>query len=93
MGRRYILKPSERETIIRRADDEDFWHVYTESPSFAKRLEKLLRKSGILYKKNDAGAIRCMIPLSCIRFASLPSESTRIRQKERMEQLRGRGQT
>lgn len=70
MARSYNLSPSERETIIRRADDEDVWDVYTCSPSMARKLLKMSGRPGILHEKMGEYGWRFKLPTNAIRFVA-----------------------
>lgn len=69
MGKR-SLTLAERETIIRKADDEDCWSIYTCSPAMAKRVLRMAGRPGVSAEKVDAYGYRFTLPASCIRFVA-----------------------
>lgn len=62
------LRPEERETILRRADADTSWDVYTESPTFQRRLRRLARYGVTCEAVGDYG-LRCRIPASWVTLA------------------------
>lgn len=59
------LGRSERETIIRRCDDEQAWDIYTSSPVMARKLARLAESHGVKGEPMQGG-IRYRFPLNAV---------------------------
>ncbi len=58
---------SEREVVLNIADDEDGWHVYTDSRRFTGRLRKLAARWGVTPDPFGSGC-EFILPLKAISF-------------------------
>jgi hypothetical protein len=79
------LSRRERETIIRIAEDEDVWEVYTSSPVSFRKLSKIADALGIEPVLLQGGA-RFKLPKACVslRKPINLSDEARSRLAERM---------
>lgn len=69
------LSKAEQETIIRRAEDEDGWDIYTASPSFTRRLRKVAQAVGVEVTEVDGYGLRVILPRKCVKL-SIPRKPT-----------------
>lgn len=61
---------AERETLIRRADDEDVWDIYTESPALMRRLRRLAQAHGLACQEVGTHGLRVVVPVAWLRIAA-----------------------
>jgi hypothetical protein len=59
---------AERETHVWRADDEDRWSIYTESPPIMRRLRTLAATHGIDCEAVEDYGVRARIPKAWLRI-------------------------
>lgn len=55
------LRASERETVIRSADSEDYWDFYSEPPGMQRVLRRLA-EHGVVCERVGAYGVRCRVP-------------------------------
>lgn len=75
------LSKDERETVITRCDDEDYWDVYSCSPPVMRKIRKIAEHEGIEVKEDDIG-IRAKLPLTAIKITT-PRKKRQISEEER----------
>lgn len=63
-----ILTRAERETIIRRSDDERGWDIYSACPRDISRIRKAVAAFGGTISEGPHGDIRATLPLKAITF-------------------------
>lgn len=87
----YPSSRQEREILIGKINDEDCWDVYTSSPIWARRLEKIAKAHGVEGTEMQGG-IRYKLPIKAVslRKPRVLSE----KQKEQVRAMReSRGKT
>lgn len=73
------LVTEEREVIITATDDEDAWHVFTDSRRFKGRLLQLARRWGTT-PEPTGGGVSFRLPLAALRFVGPRQLSDKQRQ-------------
>lgn len=66
-----MIPRNERETIIRRMDDEEEWDVYTESVPLMNKFRRWLEDGDLKYssvKSDTKEAMRVILPLASVSF-------------------------
>lgn len=62
------LSRMERETIIRRADDEECWDVFSESPVMLRKLERFQGRDGVSFERISDTAYQYRLPMNAVRI-------------------------
>lgn len=70
------LTSSEREVLVSISDDEQRWHIFTDSARFTRKLLAVAARWGITPERLGEG-YEFTLPLKAVRFASPPSERRR----------------
>jgi hypothetical protein len=87
------LTPSEREVLVSISDDEQRWHIFTDSARLTRRLLAVAARWGITPERLGEG-YEFTLPLKAVRFASPPSERRRQLGRESAQKARfGRRET
>lgn len=81
------LCAAEREVVLTVADDEDRWHVHTDSARLTRRLLRVAQAWGAQVERVGVG-YRFGLPLRAVRFA-VPRQATAA-QREALRQGRHR---
>jgi hypothetical protein len=63
------LNPDEREIVLTIADDEQSWHIFTDSTRLTNRLLRVARQWGVTPERLGVG-YQLTLPLKAIRFAA-----------------------
>ncbi len=74
-------KTNERETIIRRADDEDMWTLWTDDPPVAAAMRRLAGRPGVAVREEPDGAVWATFPARSLKIqrAWKPSKPLQVR--------------
>ena len=70
------LSRAERETIIRRSDDERHWDIYSASPRDINRIKRMVKAFDGELTELPGGDIRAKVPINAITFRAAKSQST-----------------
>lgn len=63
---------AERETTIRRADDEDCWTLWSDDPGVVGAVRRLDGRPGVTVQEQPGGAVRATFPAKALKVRGLP---------------------